>query len=116
MQCLNKKNDAENRIQDSKPSLTLEKYAGVYEDPLYGQINVNYSNDVLHFESVTFNGQLEHWHLDTFRLLPQFQLSPIEKFFVTFTFNSLGNVDGMKIKTPEGTSFIKLNTVLSIPN
>ncbi len=102
--------DIENRIQNSKPSLTLEKYAGIYEDPLYGRINVNYSNEALHFESVTFNGQLEHWHLDTFRLLPQIQPSPIiEKIFVTFSFNSLGKVDGMKVRTSEGTSFIKLD-------
>lgn len=85
-------------------------YNGYWECHIEPDWLLVYKKTDEHIISAVFNGQLEHWHLDTFRLLPQVEPSPImEKFYVTFAFNFLGEVDGLKINTPEGTSFIKKN-------
>lgn len=57
------------RDATSRPSLPLERYAGVYTDAWYGDIQIEYANDSL---SITFShtpalrGTLTHWQYDTF--------------------------------------------------
>lgn len=104
--------DKSERIVGSTPSLPLKQYAGIYEDPLYGRIQINLVNGALHLQSCTFNGQMEHWHFDTFKLLPRCEPSPIgETFYITFALDYHGHVEGMKINTPspKGVSFTKLD-------
>ncbi len=56
------------RVLNTKPTLTLDKYAGVYSDSLLGDVTVRDSAGklVLSF-GPTWSGTLEHWHFDTFR-------------------------------------------------
>ena len=56
------------RVPNTKPSLSLDKYAGVYSDSLLGELTVRDSAGklVLAF-GPNWSGVLEHWHFDTFR-------------------------------------------------
>jgi CubicO group peptidase (beta-lactamase class C family) len=56
------------RVADTKPSLDLAAYAGVYSDPLYGDVIITVDGrdlvaEVNHFVKARFS----HWHFDTFR-------------------------------------------------
>ena len=75
------------RVPNTKPSLSLDKYVGVYSDSLLGDVTVRDSAGklVLSF-GPNWSGTLDHWHFDTFRTrfgtpvlgpIPvQFRLSP----------------------------------------
>jgi len=57
------------RNKNSKPSLPLEKYAGLYRDAWYGEIEIKHEGDRLLMtfkHSPDLSGQLEHWQYDTF--------------------------------------------------
>ncbi|MDD8020439.1 MAG: serine hydrolase [Acidobacteriota bacterium] len=59
----------EERNKESKPSLPLQKYAGLYRDAWYGEIEVKYDQGrlLMNFKhSPALSGQLEHWQYDTF--------------------------------------------------
>jgi len=58
------------RVEGTKPSLPLERYAGTFVDSLYGKIAVTMENGVLRYRfSSTQAGSLEHWQYDTFRVV-----------------------------------------------
>jgi CubicO group peptidase (beta-lactamase class C family) len=92
------------RASGTHPSLALERYAGRYEDKMYGQAAVALENGklVLRFiPSPDFVADLEHWHYDSFLLRWRDQLSyPFPKGFVTFELSAQGKVVGMKIDQP----------------
>jgi len=74
------------RIKGTTPSVSLDKYAGEYQHPLYGAARVAYRNGGLSINLLGDTGDLEHWNYDTFKvhwrnfnLLHRFQL-----MFVTF--------------------------------
>lgn len=55
------------RVLNTKPSLALEAYTGVYNDPLYGSISVSLNNGVLHVANIKLGtGKLTHFNYDTF--------------------------------------------------
>ena len=57
------------RIRNTRPSLELSKYAGVYEEPTVGRVTVREVNGVLRLEAgKALAGPLEHWHYDRFRV------------------------------------------------
>lgn len=64
--------EEELRIKGTEPSLPLTEYAGTYESELYGELTITHENGqlVLNFGSA-LRGGLEHWHYDTFRLIPE---------------------------------------------
>jgi len=92
------------RAAGTNPSLSLERYAGRYEDQMYGDASVTTENGklVLKFlASPDFVADLEHWHYDTFLLRWRDQLSyPFPKGFVTFDLDARGHVAGFKIDQP----------------
>jgi hypothetical protein len=56
------------RIKGTKPSLVLSKYAGVYEDPLFGRITIVDQGGKLRIDAGPhLKGKLEHWQYDRFR-------------------------------------------------
>ena len=56
------------RVTGTSPSLPLQQYAGVYSDPLYGEVKVALEAGALRLQyGVGFVGTLEHWHYNTFR-------------------------------------------------
>ena len=57
------------RIPNTRPSLSLDQYAGTYADSLVGNVVVSLENGKLRLRaSSTHAGTLEHWEYDTFRL------------------------------------------------
>jgi len=60
------KKRAEAKKPDTKPSLDWAAYAGSYEEPAYGQAEVQRDRDglIVHMTGTTF--RLEHYHFDTF--------------------------------------------------
>ena len=56
------------RVTGTSPSLPLQRYAGTYSDPLYGDIVVSSEGGRLRARYGTaYAGTLEHWNYDTFR-------------------------------------------------
>jgi CubicO group peptidase (beta-lactamase class C family) len=56
------------RVHGTRPSLPLARYAGTYEDPLYGEARVVVENGRLAlYYAPDYTADLEHWHHDTFR-------------------------------------------------
>jgi CubicO group peptidase (beta-lactamase class C family) len=88
------KNQNTVRAADSKPSLSLEKYAGVYNDPWYGTATIRMEKSQLVFtldHTPKAIADLQHWQYDTFKA--HFRDRTIEDAFVTFALNPAGRVD-----------------------
>jgi hypothetical protein len=85
---------ASGRAVNSKPSLALEKYAGVYTDPWYGPATIKIENGQLVFtldHTPTAIGDLQHWQYDTFKA--HWRDRTIEDAFLTFTLKPDGSID-----------------------
>lgn len=88
------------RNANSKPSLALEKYAGVYRDVWYGDVKIGMENGKL---SMNFShtpslvGELEHYQYDTF-IVRWRDRSFDADAFVTFSLTPEGRVDEVKMK------------------
>jgi len=86
------------RAAGSKPSLPLEKYAGVYNDAWYGPITIRMENGklVISFDHTPgMIGDLEPWQFDTFKA--HWRTRTIEDAFVTFSLNPDGTIDSAKL-------------------
>jgi CubicO group peptidase (beta-lactamase class C family) len=84
------------RVVDTRPSLPLARYGGVYADSLYGEMTVVEEDGrlVLRFGS-SYVGDLEHWHFDTFRATwrdPSMGWS-----LITFALNGRGEIRAMSM-------------------
>jgi CubicO group peptidase (beta-lactamase class C family) len=91
-----KQNDG--RIKDTKPSLALDKYAGTYQDEMYGDVKVEQdeSGKLVARYNRAFTGDLEHWHYDTFQATWRDRM--LGKSLVTFRLNAQGKVEAVKIE------------------
>ena len=88
------------RDANSKPSLALEKYAGMYNDAWYGDIEVaaEGSRLVMRFtKSPTLVGDLEHWQFDTF-LVRWRERDLRADAYVTFALDPDGRIEEAKMK------------------
>jgi CubicO group peptidase (beta-lactamase class C family) len=86
------------RAADSRPSLPLEKYAGVYNDAWYGPITIKIENGglVIAFDHTpSMIGDLQPWQHDTFKA--HWRVRTIEDAFVTFALNPDGTIDSAKM-------------------
>jgi CubicO group peptidase (beta-lactamase class C family) len=58
------------RVRNTKPSLALSRYAGMYENEIAGRVTVSEVNGRLRLEAgAALRGPLEHWHYDRFRVV-----------------------------------------------
>ncbi len=90
------KQEAE-RVKDTKPSLALEKYAGDYQNEMYGDTKIVTENGKLVLKRGAYiTGDLEHWHYDTFRVT--WRDRQLGKGFVSFRLNSQGKVEVMNME------------------
>lgn len=86
------------RDASSKPSLPLEKYAGVYNDAWYGPITIRMENGglVISFDRTpSMTGDLQHWQHDTFKA--HWRVRTIEDAFITFALNPDGSIDSARM-------------------
>ncbi len=75
------------------PSLALERYAGTYRDPWYGDVAVTGTADGLRIDfksTPRMAGKLVHWQYDTF--VTRFDDKAIEPAYVTFALDADGKV------------------------
>lgn len=90
------------RAKESKPSLTLAEYTGSYEDKMYGPARIELVDSELWLTLLptkeVFVSKMEHWHYDTFRI--KFRDEFLPEGFITFSFDSNGEVIGFKIDLP----------------
>jgi CubicO group peptidase (beta-lactamase class C family) len=86
------------RAANSKPSLPLEKYAGVYNDAWYGPVTIKKEDAGLVFSmdhTPKAVADLQNWQYDTFKA--HWRDRTIEDAFVTFTLNPDGSIDHFKM-------------------
>ncbi len=80
-----------NRIEGTSPSQALENYAGDYQHPVWGKIEVRWQQNQLKMTYSKYNfGRLEHWHYDTFRFISNKKWSYPSN--ITFQQNSNGKI------------------------
>jgi len=93
---------ANSQIKNTAPSLSLEGYSGTYNDKMYGDATVTFSNGQLTLSLLPakkyFTADLIHWHFDTFDF--KFNDSFLPNGLITFEFGSTGEVTGFKIDLP----------------
>ena len=83
------------RVAGTSPTLPLERYAGTYSDPLYGDVVVTRDGDRLRARYGTaFAGPLEHWNYDTFRA--RWDARWRGTALLTFVIGATGQVDRLE--------------------
>ena len=98
----------EQRTPGTDASLAIERYAGVYESDVYGELTIRPASDgeseglVLRYGD--FVGDLSHWHHDTFRVnwrgAAQAIAGPF--FFANVRLDSRGQIDNLRLHDPLG--------------
>jgi hypothetical protein len=91
------------RIEDSRPSLELKHYTGTYTDPLYGKATVELANNelVLRFDvNQDLTADLDHLHLDTFRVDWRKEFAWFDGGNIQFMLNNKAEVSGFKLDIP----------------
>ena len=92
------------RIPNTKPSLALDGYVGTYRSQMYGDVTVANESGHLVMRLVpapNFVADLEHWHLDTFRIhwRPTVHYN-FPRGWVSFTLDGSGRTEQLKIDQP----------------
>lgn len=93
------KSEDADRAVDSKPSLALEKYAGVYQDAWYGAATIHHQNGGLVLtldHTPAAIGDLSYWQYDTFKA--HWRDRTMEDAFLTFTLKPDGSIDHFTMK------------------
>lgn len=90
------------RVKDTTPTLALDRYAGHYEDAIFGAAEITWDGTELSVVLVPsakkLHGKLSHWHHDVFRVDFPDGLLPFALFH--FTLDSQGQVAGFGIDCP----------------
>jgi CubicO group peptidase (beta-lactamase class C family) len=89
------------RKQDAAPSLPLTAYAGVYENPAYGEARVAVEKGALVWTWNRFSTPLDHYQSDEFTA----PLEVIGSPHIVFTLNAEGNASAMKVSEPMNAEF-----------
>jgi CubicO group peptidase (beta-lactamase class C family) len=86
----------QSRVAGTKPSLSLDKYAGKYENEMYGSLTIEEKNGKLVLRGDAQHvADLEHWHFDTFRAV---WADPVMgRTFVSFLLDQQGRAATMRV-------------------
>ena len=85
------------RVKGTSPSLAMGKYAGEYQNEMYGDSKIIFENGKLTAQfGPNYTGDLEHWHYDVFRITWRDRTQG--KGFVSFRLNRQGKVEMMNIE------------------
>ncbi|MGE0103690.1 MAG: serine hydrolase [Blastocatellales bacterium] len=91
------KKQEDERVKDTRPTLALEKYAGTYENEMYGEVKVAVDGGrLVAAYGPSFVGDLEHWHYDTFRSVWRDKM--LGKSNVQFLLDSQGKVAQVQLQ------------------
>ena len=100
------------RIKGTKPSLGLSKYAGVYEDPLFGRITIVEDGGRLKVDAgPPLKGKLEHWQYDRFRAVwdDRWQGTDILSFTIGDGVPTALEIAGFTLKRTQGAGVSAAN-------
>lgn len=90
------------RVPNTKTTLPLEKYTGIYNSELYGDVEVKINNDklVVQFSKTSiFKGYLTHWHYNTFQIKMK-KVPSLRTGKCSFIIDEMGEVEEMRIDIP----------------
>lgn len=76
------------RVAGTSPTLAIGKYAGVYADSAYGELEVKEESGKLTVKMGTYGGPADHWNFDTFRV--QWNDGSRSRSFLTFRIGANG--------------------------
>ena len=85
------------RAKGTSPALALDKYAGVYQNDMYGEAKVSFENGKLVLQLLNDTSDLSHWHYDTFQAASRDTVRG--KNFVMFVLDTQGRVDELRIQS-----------------
>jgi CubicO group peptidase (beta-lactamase class C family) len=95
------------RVKNTRPSLPLEKYCGIYEDKMYGKAEVSLKDGKLFLQfipSPTFRGELKHYHFDQFYV--DWEDEFLTRGWIKFDMNFNGEIKQFAIEVPNSPDFI----------
>ena len=100
----------EKRVSGTKPSLSLENYAGTYNSMIYGEIYVKQENGNLRLyfgHTPELSATLEHWHYDVWKI--NWDKTQAWFTFGTIKFNMTNNLEitGMDFDVPNNDIFFE---------
>jgi CubicO group peptidase (beta-lactamase class C family) len=81
------------RKPDTRPSHALADYAGDYENPGYGRIGIEASDDTLHWQFRGISGPLAHRHYDVFEVPEAPAMLSPDLLAISFGYDREGNID-----------------------
>ncbi len=94
------------RIKNTHPRLELDAYAGLYDHPAYGRIEVRVHEDRLEIVYDSFRFALEHYHYDMFRISSRPTLVVVTGL-VTFSADESGAATSVAIPfEPNGADIV----------
>jgi len=94
--------EEQKRVPDTKPTLPIEKYVGLYGGEMYGNAEVKLVDGKLEVQFIPtpiFNGKLSHWHYNTF-VIEMDNVSSLPPGKCNFKIDEFGEVEEMKINIP----------------
>lgn len=103
--------DSANRIPNTKASHTIKEYAGLYENPGYGQAKLFMERDTLWIEyndaGERTKAYLQHYHYDIFRIRStEEEGEATETQKIAFTSNNSGDINSFSIAMEQGVKDI----------
>ena len=85
------------RVANTRPSLPLESYAGVYSDSMYEDIEVKYDGkSLVATMGPSYTGDLSHWHFDTFKVT--WRDPSLGSSYFTFVLGPAGKVTDLEMR------------------
>jgi len=92
-----------NQIKNTKPSLDLKKYEGIYSHKTYGNVKVEFKDGKLILKRGEYISDLTHWHYDTFKSIMRNKSFGLDT--VTFYIGYDGTVEELMLWDEKG--FVK---------
>jgi len=89
------------RMTGTKPSLPLDRYAGVYDNPFYGELRITQDGrGLILARSAEQSAKLEHWHLDTYSVTWNSSRNPEIGTFAVFRVDPNAKVTALEMRGP----------------
>lgn len=88
----------QNRVPNTQPSHPLEDYAGRYQHPGYGMIEVQAVSGKLAISHYAFSVMATHYHYDMFDAPPAAAIDPTKPVLIAFSVNEAGVIDQVRIR------------------
>lgn len=98
----------EAHVENTKPTVQIDEYAGTYHTDMVGPIHIVYDgNDLfLNFEKAPLlTARLEHWHYDTWEINWDYEHAWFDFGTVQFKLDSELNVTGFEFDVPNNDIF-----------